>query len=145
VPLAGILADRLRRSLTGGRILVQTFGLLAGAGFVFVVGLTRSVTTLLAAMTCFGFCKGFYDSNIFASIFDVVEPRARATAAGIMNTVGWGGGALGPLAVGWIAAHGRRPTEIENMSEAIAACSVVYLIGATFLLAAMFTLNRPRR
>jgi MFS family permease len=147
VPIAGALADRLRRNLAGGRILVQGFGLLVGAFFVFLVGMTQSVATLLLAMSCFGFCKGFYDSNIFASLFDVVEPRARATAAGIMNTVGWGGGALGPVAVGWLAAHGRHPNEIENMSEAIAGCALVYLAGAGLLLSAMVSLrqNQIRR
>ncbi len=37
-PLAGVLADRLARRFAGGRILVQSVGLLAGAGFVFLVG-----------------------------------------------------------------------------------------------------------
>ena len=141
VPLAGALADRLRRNLAGGRIVVQGIGLLVGASFVFLVGMTRNVATLLVAMTCFGLCKGFYDSNIFASFFDVVEPRARATAAGVMNTVGWGGGALGPVAVGWLAAHGRHSSEIENMSEAIGGCALVYLAGAAMLLLAMVSLK----
>ena len=88
-------------------------------------------------MTLFGLCKGVYDSNIFAAIFDVVEPRARATAAGIMNTVGWSGGALGPFIVGWLSKHGRRATEMENMSAAIAYCSVIYILGAALLLAAI--------
>src|SRR5262249_31364701 len=137
----GALADRLRRNLAGGRIVVQGMGLLVGASFVFLVGMTRNVGTLLVAMSCFGLCKGFYDSNIFASFFDVVEPRARATAAGIMNAVGWGGGALGPVAVGWLAAHGRHPSEIENMSEAIAGCGLVYLAGAAMLVMAMLSLK----
>jgi MFS family permease len=141
VSLAGALADWLRRQFIGGRILVQGLGLLIGASFVFLVGMTQSVATLLVAMTCFGFCKGFYDSNIFASLFDVVEPRARATAAGIMNTVGWGGGALGPVAVGLLAAHGRHSSEVENMSEAIAGCALVYLAGAGLLVCAIISLR----
>jgi MFS family permease len=117
-------------------MLVQALGLLVGAIFVFLVGTTNNVGVLLIVMSLFGLCKGLYDSNIFAAIFDVVEPRARGTAAGIMNTVGWGGGALGPLAVGWISKHGRHATEMENMSEAIASCSVIYIIGAGLLFAA---------
>src|SRR6059036_659715 len=90
VPLAGWLADRLSRNFAGGRMLVQGLGLTFGAAFVFLVGKTSSSTTLLVAMALFGLCKGFYDSGIFASLFDTIEPRARGTAAGIMNTVGWG-------------------------------------------------------
>ncbi|HEX4644693.1 MAG TPA: MFS transporter, partial [Verrucomicrobiae bacterium] len=99
VPIGGWLADRWARRYAGGRILVQALGLFLGAGFVFLVGTTQSVGVLLLVMSLFGLCKGLYDSNIFAAIFDVVEPRARSSAAGIMNTVGWGGGALGPLVV----------------------------------------------
>jgi MFS family permease len=136
IPVGGWLADRWARRWAGGRMLVQALGLLLGAVFVFLVGTTRNVSTLLVVMSLFGVCKGLYDSNIFAAIFDVVEPRARGTAAGIMNTVGWGGGALGPLAVGWFSQHGRGATQMENMSAAISSCSIVYVAGAILLLAA---------
>ena len=135
VPLAGTLADRLVRRTPGGRIVVQALGLLVGAGFVVMVGRAVDTTTLIVAMAAFGFCKGFYDSGIFASLYDAIEPRARATAAGIMNTVGWAGGALGPLAIGWAATHGRHASEVENMSDAIALGGWVYLVGAAVLLA----------
>jgi sugar phosphate permease len=142
VPVGGILADRLTRRRAGGRMLVQALGLLAGSGPVFFVGITDNVNILLLAMTLFGLCKGLYDSNIFASLYDVIEPRARATAAGLMNTVGWGGGALGPLFVGWAAQNGRHATEVENMSEAIAACGAVYLVGAALLFVAILFFAR---
>jgi MFS family permease len=135
VPVGGLLADQLARRLAGGRILVQAFGLIVGAVFVFVVGTAQSKSTLLAAMTCFGLCKGLYDSNIFASLYDAIEPGARSTAAGIMNTVGWGGGALGPLVVGYFAKHGSG-TETQNMSRAISTTGAVYILGAALLLTA---------
>lgn len=144
VPLGGLLADKFSRRLAGGRMLVQAIGLLAGAGFVSLVGSTPTVRTLLFSMAAFGFCKGLYDSNIFASLYDVIEPRARASAAGVMNTVGWGGGALGPVVVGWLAQHGRHVTEIENMSEAIAWCGAIYVLGALMLFAAMALLPKRR-
>ena len=145
VPLAGLLADRLTRRFAGGRMLVQGAGLLAGAGFVVIVGQTGDQATLVLAMTGFGFCKGFYDSGIFASLFDAIEPRARGTAAGLMNTVGWGGGALGPVFVGWASKYGDRPTEVENMSAAIAFGGIVYLVGAALIATAMLLLVRQRR
>ena len=85
-------------------------------------------------MTVFGLCKGLYDSNIFASLYDVVEPRARATAAGLMNTVGWGGGALGPLAVGWVTKYGPYDDQIDNMSLAISWRGAIYLACGVLLL-----------
>ncbi len=144
VPVGGWLADRLSRYFAGGRMLVQGVGLTFGAAFVFLVGKTSSSTTLLVAMTLFGLCKGFYDSGIFASLFDTIEPRARGTAAGIMNTVGWGGGALGPLFVGLASKYGSKPTEVENMSEAIAWCGAVYLVAAALVAAAIYCASRRR-
>jgi MFS family permease len=148
-PLAGILADRLARRFAGGRILVQAAGLLVGAGFVATVGLCSTTPVLIAAMTAFGLCKGCYDSGIFASLFDSVEPRARASAAGIMNTVGWGGGALGPVFVGWATdlagkAGGAagKAGEIDAMSRAIAAGGLVYLVSAALLVGAYLVARR---
>jgi MFS family permease len=138
VPFAGWVADRLSKQFRSGRMLVQGAGLVVGATFVFLVGSTDSTATLLLAMTCFGACKGFYDSGIFASLYDVIEPRARGTAAGIMNTIGWGGGALGPLAVGYATKYGRHTIAVQNMSEAIAFGAVVYVAGAVLLFAAAF-------
>jgi len=47
-------------------------------------------------MIGFGYFKGMYDANIWASLHDVAPPERRATAVGVMNTIGWlGGGARG--------------------------------------------------
>ena len=145
VPAAGWLADRLARRFRGGRMAVQAGGLIVGSVFVFLVGRTSSVTTLLLAMTLFGLCKGFYDSGIFASLYDAVEPRARGTVAGLMNTVGWGAGALGPLFVGLASKYGGKPTAIENMSDAIAFCGLIYLAAAALIFLAIFFFNNKRQ
>jgi MFS family permease len=96
-------------------------------------------------MTAFGLCKGFYDSGIFASLFDVIEPRARGTAAGLMNTVGWTGGALGPVFVGLVSKYGRHASEVENMSDAIAFGGVIYLLSGALVLVAILLLVRRHR
>jgi MFS family permease len=144
VPLAGTLADRLAKRFAGGRVMVQAAGLLSGAAFVTMVGRTTSLDTLILVMVVFGFCKGFYDSGIFASLYDAIEPRARGTAAGLMNTVGWGGAAFGPWFIGWLAEHGKRPTKIENMSDGIAWGGAIYLVSAGLLLCAIWLLRRGR-
>jgi MFS family permease len=144
VPLAGWLADRLSRRLAAGRMVVQCAGLTAGALFVYLVGSTTSTTTLLLSMTFFGVCKGFYDSGIFAALYDTIEPRARGTAAGLMNTIGWTGGALGPVAVGFATKYGRHAKLIDNMSEAIAFGAIVYVAGAILLLLAALIFARQR-
>ena len=133
----GWLADLLRTKTPRGRILVQATGVLCGAPFVALCGMTQSVTWLIVALTLWGFCKGMYDANIFASLFDVVRPEARGTAAGFLNSVGWlGGGGSAPVLIGWIAKD-------RGLSAGITAASVVYLLaGAMLLIAALLFVTR---
>jgi len=145
VPVAGWLADRLCRRTAAGRMVVQAAGLVAGTVFVYFVGRATGTAALLLAMTGFGVCKGCYDSGIFAALYDTIEPRARGTAAGLMNAVGWLGGALGPVFVGFATQYGRHPgDEAANLSDAIAAGALVYVLGAALLVAAAAVFSRRR-
>ena len=135
-PTGGWLADTLRRRSARGRIAIQMLGVLGGAPFVMLCGLTPSVSTLILALTAWGFFKGLYDANIFASAFDVVRPEARGSAAGFMNCVGWlGGGGTAPIVIGWIA-------ERQSLGQAIALASTVYIGAAVLLLTAMVFVKR---
>jgi MFS family permease len=127
-PVGGWLADSLRQHRSGGRMLVQAIGVFGGAPFVVLCGLTGSTVWLVVALTCWGFFKGIYDANIFASVYDVIPAEARGSAAGLMNTVGWlGGGALAPLIIGVLAQQ-------YGLSVAIALASIVYLLAGAFLI-----------
>jgi len=126
-PVGGWLADAWRRRSPRGRLAVQCLGVLGGAPFVALCGLTSSVTVLIAALTLWGFFKGLYDANIFASVYDVVPPEARGTAAGFMNAIGWlAGGGSAPLVIGIVA-------ERSSLGVAIALASAVYVAAALFL------------
>jgi MFS family permease len=117
----GVLADRAARHRRGGRIRVQSLGLLLGAPFVFLAGWAGSLAMLIVSLVGAGLCKGIYDANIFASLFDVVSVRDRGTAAGLMNTVGWCGGFLAPVTVGLLS-------ESLGLSAAIGSTAAVYLL-----------------
>ncbi len=117
----GILADRLVRKYLGGRMMTQALGLLCGATFIFLTGWTLSMPVLIGAMIGFGFFKGIYDANIWASLYDVVKPERRATALGLMNSIGWLGGALAPTV---IATASKR----YGMSACISMNSLIYLL-----------------
>ncbi len=122
----GWLADQFSRRHAGGRLQTQLIGLLFGAPFIFITGSTLSVPMLIVGMMGFGFFKGLYDANIFASLYDVIRPEARATAAGILNMVGNYGGALAPIVVGMAS-------ERIGMSSAIAYSGFIYLLAASLL------------
>jgi len=122
----GILADRLRKKYRGGRMMVQALGLFAGVPFIFLTGWTLSIPVLALALIGFGYFKGIYDSNIWASLHDVVRPHRRATAVGLMNCIGWFGAGGGAYAIG-IAAP------VFGMSACLSANSLVYLCVALLM------------
>jgi MFS family permease len=132
-PLGGWLADALHKRTPGGRMMVQAAGVLCGAPFVALCGLTSSIAWLVIALTAWGLFKGLYDGNIFASLFDVIRPEARGTAAGFMNMVGWLGGGTAPLAIGYVSQH-------RSLSFAIAATAAVYLLAGALLIAGIVTI-----
>jgi MFS family permease len=123
----GWLADRWARR-RGGRPLVQAVGLLVGAPVVFLTGWARDVEVLVVALAGFGFFKGLYDANIWASLYDVVPARRRATAQGLMNAVGWLGAGVAPVAIAAASAR-------YGMAACLSATSVIYLLCGVLLVA----------
>jgi MFS family permease len=126
VLLGGWLADRWARKDRGGRMRVQVLGLLLGAPFIFMTGWTTEAPVLMWALAGFGFCKGIYDANIWASLYDVVPAARRATAQGLMNGIGWLGGGTGPAVIGAAAGY-------FGMGRCLSATSLVYLLVGTLL------------
>jgi MFS family permease len=126
-PVGGWLADTWRKRTPRGRMAVQMIGVLGGAPFVALCGMTSSVTVVILSLTLWGLFKGLYDANIFAAVFDVVGPHERGTAAGFMNAVGWlAGGGSAPLVIGLIAQR-------YDLGIAIALASTVYVMAALLL------------
>ena len=123
----GYLADKLVIRFRGGRMMTQSMGLMLGVPFIFLAGWTLSVPVLILGLIGFGFFKGLYDANIWASLHDVVKPENRATAVGFMNSLGWLGGGIAPVAIAY--ASGK-----YGMSYCISAASVLYLIFGLLLI-----------
>ena len=73
-----------------------------------------------------GLFKGFYDANIWASLFDVMPPEARGRAVGLMNMVGWLGGGTAPVLIGYLA-------QSLGLGGAIASAGYVYIAGGALL------------
>jgi sugar phosphate permease len=133
----GLLADRLARRLGGGRMFAQAIGLFLGIPFLFFTGWAASISGVVLGMICFGYCKGIYDANIFASLYDVVPIRQRGTAAGLMNSLGWLGGGFAPIAIALAAGR-------YGMGASISGTALVYcLSGLLMLLAARSWTRRP--
>ena len=129
----GAFADVAARRVRGGRVYVQAVGLLLGAPCVWLAGSTGSLPVLQTALVGIGLCKGVYDANIFASVYDVVAVEVRGCAAGLMNTVAWTAGGTAPLLVGWLSLS-------YGLGGVIAWTAAVYLgAGLLALVAAGLT------
>jgi MFS family permease len=130
----GLLADFLTRRFTGGRMVTQALGLFLGIPFLFFTGWAASVPAVVLGMIGFGYCKGLYDANIFASLYDVVAVRQRGIAAGMLNSLGWLGGGFAPVAIALAANR-------YGMGPSISGTALVYCVsGLLMLLAAWRTI-----
>lgn len=135
--LGGFMADWMRARTKGGRMFVQALGALCGAPFIVLCGTTTDLTILSGGLIMLGLCKGIYDSNIWASLYDVVPPSRRSSAVGMMNMIGWFGGSLGTFLIGMLV------NQDVPMSIAIAWTAVIYgVVGLILLTAGLFA---PRR
>ncbi|MER0440169.1 MFS transporter [Emticicia sp. W12TSBA100-4] len=123
----GFLADKLVKTYRGGRMMAQSIGLIIGVPFIFLAGWTLSIPILILALIGFGYFKGLYDANIWASLHDVVKPKNRATAVGFMNSIGWFGGGIAPIAIAYASTK-------YGMSASISATSALYLVFGLLLI-----------
>jgi MFS family permease len=126
----GALADglvRRHRGDKGVRMKVQALGLFCGVPFLFLSGWATAAATVLGAMIGFGFFKGIYDSNLWAALYDVTPIERRGAALGIMNSLGWLGGAIAQLCIGLAS-------DRFGMNICLSATALVYL-GIAILMA----------
>jgi MFS family permease len=122
----GVVADAWARRDRRGRMLTQALGLFAGVPFLLLTGWAFQVRAFVLATIGFGFSKGLYDANIWASLHDVVPAGRRATAVGLMNSIGWLGGGIAPVAIA--AASG-----VWGMGMCLSATSAVYAVAGLLL------------
>jgi MFS family permease len=135
----GALADRRvrrRRNDRGARMSVQALGLFCGVPFLLLSGFAATIAAVLAAMIGFGLFKGVYESNLWAALYDVTPIERRGTALGIMNSLGWLGGAAAQLSIGLAS-------ERFGMNLCLSATAAIYLGIAILLWAGARRLRRP--
>ncbi len=129
VMIASRISDRYVRRRPGIRMEMNIIGLLVAAPFIFWMSKARSFEAICWAMGLFGFFRGVYDSNQFASIFDVVEPRYRASAMGFVLLFAFSLGAVAPYLMGVVK-------DVSGLSLAMSVLPVFFVVGALTILAA---------
>ena len=134
----GRVSDRLAASRPQVRFDVNTAGLALCVPGLLLSAFAPTAALCVAGTALFGFATGVYDSNIYASLFEVVKPRYRAAAVGVFGCGGSVIGASGPAVLGWMNAH-------FSMSSGIASLSVFALAGAAVIgVARVFFFERDK-
>ena len=132
VLLGGKISDMLALRRRTVRIEIEFIGLFLGAPFIFLMGGTGNFWICCMCLAGFGLFRGVYDSNLYAVLFDVIEPRYRSSAVGIMLAVVFFVSAFAPVVLGWAK------TTI-GLSSALSALSLAYVMGGLALLIARKT------
>lgn len=122
---AGI-ADHYAGANPRARLLVQATGLLLGAPFIYWISTSDTQMLTCAALFGFGVFRGWYDSNIVASLYEVVPPGIRSSAYGLMLACAFLIGASAPYLLGLL-----KPT--LGLSAGLASLSGVYVLGSAFI------------
>lgn len=124
------LSDKLAGKDPKKRLVIQSVALFGGAPFIFLMGFTNNQIITFGALAVFGFMRGVYDSNIFASLYEVVKPSIRSSATGFMLMFAFLMGAFAPLILGIL-----KPT--LGLAASFSSLSIFYTLGAGFIFLAV--------
>lgn len=134
VLIGGRLSDVMVVSRRQFRLELQTGAMLLGVPVILFMGLADSLTATWVAMAGAGVFRGLYESNTHASLFDVIAPRYRASAVGMMVMVAFLFGSASPWLMGCCrGAFGNA----NGLSYGFAALSIAYLVGGLAVLTAL--------
>lgn len=122
----GFLSDKLAAKSAHYRLVIQGFGMLCGAPFIYAMGQAETTFSTYAALSGFGFCRGLYEANLYATLFEVIEPRHRSTAVGLSAMFAYITASIAPFLLGYL-----KPT--LGLSDGLSALSVAYVSGGIFV------------
>jgi len=127
VLIGGKLTDRWASKRKTIRFEANALGLLLGAPFILGMSQTGSVSVCYLMMGLFGIFRVIYDSNLFASLFDVIKPQYRASATGLMLSFAFLIGACSSTILGMMKTS-------MGLSAGLASLSAFYLVGGIIIL-----------
>ena len=126
VTLGARVSDRLAARRPAVRMETNVAGLALAVPFIVWMAYAPSLVACGAAMALFGVFRGVYDSNLMASLFDIIPQRYHASGAGIMLSCAFVFGSTSPLVLGLMK-------ERFASSAGIASLAAFYLVGAAVI------------
>ena len=136
----GWLSDRLALLRPVFRLQLMATAMLLGAPVIFLLGRADGLVMACGIMAGFGLFRGLYEANTHAALFQVITPRYRASAVGIMTMLAFLVGSLSP----WLLGHLREVCPAgQGLGLGFSALAGAYLIGGLALvMAILFTFRR---
>ena len=96
VLIAGTLSDKLASKNPRVRMVIQGVGLILGAAFLPFMGTATNIWVLYFCFAGWGFFRAFFDSNIYAALYDVTPEHLHASCSSAMIMTGFAVGATAP-------------------------------------------------
>lgn len=103
IMLGGVITDRFVGRYPRFRLVLQSAALLIGAPLLVFFSFAPTYVMMIVAIAGYGIFRGLFEVNTHASLFDVVEPKFRSTAVGLMTMSAFFVGSLSPLLIGWMS------------------------------------------
>ncbi|MGN0833966.1 MAG: MFS transporter [Kiritimatiellia bacterium] len=139
--VGGVVTDRCVKTMPRFRLAFQILALLCGAPCLLLIGMMPSAIAMVTMTAAYGVCRGFFEVNTHASLFDVVPPGYRSTAVGIFTVFAFFVGGLSGVLMGALSQqYGVRGFEIG-----FALMGGAYVLGAlVMMISFFFTFKRNR-
>ena len=142
VMIGGRISDKLAQTDKLARMRTEYIGLLCGAPFLVLVGFASNIWVASIAMIIYGIFRGIYDSNLYAAMFDVIDPKLRASSVGIITAFAFIVGCVAPIYLGAVQGDG---TNINAFEWGISSMGLFFLVGGLLILiAAKYTFLKER-
>ena len=141
IMLGGFVTDACVKRWPRFRLLFQSCALFLGAPALVFVAYAPSVATTWIAVAIYGVFRGFFEVNTHASLFDVVAPKHRSTAVGLLNMLAFFFGGLSGILMG----HLSKADGVAGFERGFALMGGVYAAaGCLMLCSCLFTFRRDR-
>ena len=141
IMVGGIVTDALVKRYQRFRLLFQSSALFLGAPMLVWFAYAPGLVSTWVAVAAYGVFRGFFEVNTHASLFDVIAPKYRSTAVGLLNMIAFFFGGLSGLLIGKLSeANG-----VRGFETGFAIMGGVYAFaGCLMLVSFFFTFRRDR-
>ena len=126
VTLGGRISDKLVKARPSVRMETNIAGLALAVPFIVWMAYAPSLLSCGVAMAFFGVFRGVYDSNLMASLFDIIPQRYHASGAGLMLSCAFVFGSTSPVVLGLVK-------DAFSSTAALASLAAFYIVGAAVI------------